>query len=198
MKLIAATNNPNKLNEFRDIFRPAGIGIISMSEAGVSSEPAETGKTLEENARIKARALWNQCRKPVIADDTGLFVDALNGEPGLKSARFSGRDHDDDANIDLLLERMKNVPEEERTARFITALCYIDADGNERIVHGCCEGWVTFERMGRGFGYEPVFCLNNGFSLAMMGQEKKDLRSHRARACHKLVYHLRNIKKIRN
>ena len=196
-EIIVATNNKNKLAEFRDIFRSGRLSVISMSEAGVAADPEENGSTIEENARIKARAVWDQCHRPVLADDTGLFVDALDGEPGVHAARYAGDPQDSDRNIDKLLEKLGDLPKEQRTARFITAICYIDEDGNERIVHGICEGWIAFERMGEGFGYEPVFCINNGFTLAQIGQAAKDRRSHRARAAHKLSFYLRDIKKIR-
>ena len=168
-----------------------------MKEAGVSVDPDENGRTIEDNARIKARAVWDLCHKPVLADDTGLFVDSLNGEPGVHAARYAGDPQDSNRNIDKLLNKLGDMPKKDRTARFITAICYIDETGNERIVHGVCEGWITFERMGEGFGYEPVFCINNGFTLAQIGREAKDRRSHRARAAHILSFYLRNVTKIR-
>lgn len=196
-EIIVATNNQNKLAEFRDIFRNNEVRVISMKEAGVSVDPDENGRTIEDNARIKARAVWDLCHKPVLADDTGLFVDSLNGEPGVHAARYAGDPQDSNRNIDKLLNKLGDMPKKDRTARFITAICYIDETGNERIVHGVCEGWITFERMGEGFGYEPVFCINNGFTLAQIGREAKDRRSHRARAAHILSFYLRNVTKIR-
>lgn len=196
-QIIVATNNKNKLAEFQDIFRSNQIHVISMKEAGIETDPEENGLTIEENARIKARAVWELCHKPVLADDTGLFVDALNGEPGVHAARYAGDPQDSERNIDKLLTKLGDLPKEKRTARFITAICYIDEMGNEHFVHGVCEGWIAFERMGIGFGYEPVFCINNGFTLAEIGRAAKDRRSHRARAAHKLAFYLRDIKKIR-
>ena len=196
-QIIVATNNKNKLAEFQDIFRSNQIHVISMKEAGIETDPEENGLTIEENARIKARAVWELCHKPVLADDTGLFVDALNGEPGVHAARYAGDPQDSERNIDKLLTKLGDLPKEKRTARFITAICYIDEMGSEHFVHGVCEGWIAFERMGVGFGYEPVFCINNGFTLAEIGRAAKDRRSHRARAAHKLAFYLRDIKKIR-
>lgn len=196
-QIIVATNNKNKLAEFQDIFKSNQIHVISMKEAGIEVDPDENGLTIEDNARIKARAVWDICHKPVLADDTGLFVDALDGEPGIHAARYAGDPQDSDRNIDKLLTKLGDLPKEKRTARFITAICYIDENGEEHFVHGICEGWIAFERMGEGFGYEPVFCIINGFTLAEIGREAKDRRSHRARAAHKLAFYLRNIKKIR-
>ena len=196
-EIIVATNNKNKLEEFRDIFRSSGINIVSMAERGIHVEPDENGSTLTENARIKAKAVWDLCHKSVIGDDTGLFVDAIDGEPGVHSARYAGLDGNNGSNIDKLLDKLKGVPKEERTARFSVCLYYIDEEGNELPVYGRCEGWIAFERLGEGFGYEPVFCLNNGFSFAEIGKVIKDRRSHRARAAHILSFYLRNIKKIK-
>lgn len=196
-ELVVATNNKNKLEEFRDIFSKMGIQVFSMAEKGISVDPDEVGKTLDENSRIKARAVWELCHCPVVGDDTGLFVDALDGEPGVFSARYAGPNGNDGSNIDKLLTKLEGVPKEKRTARFAVALCFIDATGKELMVHGRCEGWIAFERQGEGFGYEPVFCLNNGFSFAEIGKVIKDRRSHRARAAHILGFYLRNIKRIR-
>lgn len=196
-QIIVATNNRNKLEEFRDIFRSNQINVISLKDAGISVDPDENGKTIEENARIKAKAVWEICHSPVLADDTGLFVDALDGEPGVHAARYAGDPQDSERNIDKLLNKLGDLPREKRSARFITAICFIDENGGEKIVHGVCEGWIAFERLGTGFGYEPVFCINNGFTLAQIGREAKDRRSHRARAAHKLGFYLRNIRKIR-
>ena len=198
LTVIAATNNKNKLAEFRDIFEKSGISIISMAEAGIEVDPEENGLTIEENARIKARAVWELCHRPVRADDTGRFVDALGGAPGVQTARYAGEPQSSDRNIDKLLANLEGVPQAERSCRFLTAICYLDEQGNERMVHGRCEGWIGFERRGDGgFGYEPVFCLWNNFTLAELGREKKDQRSHRSRACHKLAFILGNTKKIR-
>ena len=196
-ELVIATNNENKMEEFRDIFSGTGIKVYSLRDKGIHVDPDENGTTLNENARIKARAVWDVCHCPVVGDDTGLFVDALNGEPGVHSARYAGPDGNNGGNIDKLLEKLQGVPREDRTARFAVSLCYIDEDGNEMFVHGRCEGWIAFERQGVGFGYEPVFCLNNGFSFADIGKQLKDRRSHRARAAHVLAFYLRGITKIR-
>lgn len=196
-KIVVATNNRNKLEEFRDIMSRTGVELVSMSEAGVHVEPEENGSSLTANAEIKARAVWELCRQPVLADDTGLFIDALDGRPGIYSARYAGPDGNNGGNIDKVLAELDGVPAEKRTARFITVLCLIDENGVSHYFHGSCEGWITFQREGEGFGYEPVFCVRNGFTLAMMGRAAKDRRSHRARSAHKLAFFLRGVYKLR-
>ena len=196
-RIVVATNNENKLQEFRDILRMPGVELISMSEAGVHAEPEENGKTFSANAEIKARAVWDLCHQPVLADDTGLFIDALDGRPGIYSARYAGPDGNKGGNIDKVLSELGETPKKERTARFLTVLCFIDEEGESHFFHGSCEGWITFQREGEGFGYEPIFCVRNGFTLAQMGRAAKDRRSHRARATHKLSFYLRGVYKIK-
>ena len=196
-RIVVATNNANKLAEFRDILRRAEVELVSMKEAGVHAEPEENGATLTANAYIKAKAVWDLCHQAVMADDTGLFIDALDGRPGIYSARYAGPDGNNGGNIDRVLSELGDTPREERTARFVTVVCLIDEEGKARYFHGSCEGWITFERQGEGFGYEPVFCMRNGFTLAQMGREAKDRRSHRARAAHKLGFWLRGVRKYR-
>ena len=196
-QIIVSTNNEHKLAEFQDILKNTGVRLVSLKSLGLDVDPEENGATIEANAYIKAKAVWDVTHQPVFADDTGLFVDALNGEPGVHTARYAGEPQDSDKNIDLLLSKLGNLPKEERNARFATAICYVDEEGNPTFYHGVCEGWIAFERQGTGFGYEPVFCIHNGFTLAQIGMEAKDRRSHRARATHKLAFGLRNIKKIR-
>ncbi len=196
-KIIIATNNSNKMAEFRDILKSAGFEAVSMKEAGVHAEPEENGSTMTANAEIKARAVWDLCHTPVLGDDTGLFIDALDGRPGVYSARYAGPDGNKGGNIDKVLGELGDLPKEKRSARFLTVICLIDEHGVSHYFHGCCEGWITFQREGEGFGYEPIFCIRNGFTLAQMGMAAKDRRSHRARASHKLVFYLRGVKKIK-
>lgn len=196
-KIIVATNNRNKLAEFRDILSTVDVELVSLAEAGINADPDENGTTLTANAEIKARAVYDQCHMPVMADDTGLFIDALDGRPGIYSARYAGPDGNNGGNIDKVLAELGSTPRKKRTARFITVICLIDENGVSHYFHGCCEGWIAFERQGIGFGYEPIFCMNNGFSLADMGQKAKDRRSHRARATHKLAFYLRETRKYK-
>ena len=121
-QIVAATNNPGKLAEFRAILAPLGIDVISMKEAGIHSEPEETGTTFEENARIKAQAASQAAGMPALADDSGLCVDALDGAPGIHTARFGGAISQAEKNA-LLLSRMTGIPKEKRTARFVSAVC---------------------------------------------------------------------------
>ena len=192
-RIVVATNNRNKLAEFRDILKNKDVELLSMAEAGVRADPDENGKTLTQNAYIKAKAVYDLCGCAVLADDTGLFIDALDGRPGIYSARYAGPDGNNGSNIDKVLGELGDLPAEQRTARFITVICLLDEQGEAHYFHGRCEGWITFERLGEGFGYEPVFCIHNGFTLAQMGRAAKDRRSHRARAGHKLGFYLDGV-----
>ena len=127
MKIIAATKNKNKIKEFGEILK--GFEIISQEEAGVDIDVEETGTTFEENSLLKAMAIYRATGIAAIADDSGLEVDALGGEPGIYSARYGGEGLDDKGRVQLLLKNMKDIPDEKRTARFVCAITYVDADG---------------------------------------------------------------------
>lgn len=181
MKIILASNNKNKLREFREILEPLGYELISQSEAGADIEAEETGTTFEENAYIKAKAAYDLTHLPVIADDSGLEVDALGGEPGIYSARYT----EEGKRCEKVLEKMEGVPDEKRTARFICAVCYIDENGESFIVKGVCEGKIGYEKRGtNGFGYDPIFMYGER-SFAEISAEEKDNVSHRADALRK-------------
>ncbi len=184
MKFIIATHNQKKLAELRRILSPLGIEALTADEAGVSFDDVEeTGGTFEENAQIKARALFNGSGFGTIADDSGLCVDALGGAPGIYSARYSGEHGNDADNIALLLKNMENVPESERTARFVCSICCVMPSGEEFTVRGECEGKIGCECVGDGgFGYDPVFMLPDGRSMAQLTKEEKDAISHRGNA----------------
>ncbi|MCM1579609.1 MAG: RdgB/HAM1 family non-canonical purine NTP pyrophosphatase [Ruminococcus sp.] len=178
MKIILTSNNKNKLREFREILEPAGFEVISQSEAGVDIEAEENGETFEENARIKARAVYDRLKMPVIADDSGLEVDMLGGEPGVRSARYAEVGH----RRERVLRELEGVPWDKRTARFVCVICYIDEEGNEHFARGECEGKIGYENRGEnGFGYDPIF-MYNGKSFAELSAEEKNRISHRARA----------------
>lgn len=181
MKIIAATKNKNKLREFGEILK--GFEIISQEEAGLDIEVEETGSTFEENSMLKARAIYEASRLPAIADDSGLVVDALGGEPGVYSARYGGEGLDDKGRVELLLKNMKEVPKEERTARFVCAITLVDGD---RVItaRGECEGVITYEPSGEnGFGYDPVFFVQEyNKTLAEATPEEKNAISHRGKA----------------
>lgn len=192
MEWIAATNNAHKLEEMRRILGKMGHTVLSQKEAGIALEPEETGTTFAENAAIKAQAIAKASGKAAIADDSGLCVDALNGAPGVYSARFCGHHGDDDANNEKLLAEMQNVPEEKRGARFVSAICVALPDGTQAVWHGECPGKIAFALEGtNGFGYDPLFIpafigkgLENKENLtyAQLSAEQKDAISHRGAA----------------
>lgn len=183
MKLILATNNQNKLREFREVLEPLGYEVLSQSEAGVSADPEENGKTFRENAYIKAKAVYDLCGEPVIADDSGLEVDALNGEPGVYSARYAEPGH----RIEKLLKNLEGVPDEKRTARFRCCICYLDKEGDAFFAEGTCEGKIGYEKRGsNGFGYDPVFMVGDK-SMAEMTADEKNAISHRGNAIRALA-----------
>ena len=181
MKIIAATKNKNKLREFGEILK--GFEIISQEEAGVDIDVEETGTTFEENSYLKAKAIYDITGITTIADDSGLCVDALGGEPGVYSARYGGEGYDDKGRVQLLLKNMKDVPNEERTARFV---CVITLVGDEGVLtaRGECEGRIDYEPKGEnGFGYDPVFYVDRfEKTLAEVTPEEKNSISHRGKA----------------
>lgn len=189
MTFLIATNNQHKLLEMQRILSPLGIGTLSLKAAGVDlSGVEETGQTFEENAYIKARAAFLLSGMPVIADDSGLIVDALNGEPGVYSARYSGENATDAKNIEKLLSKMKNIPEEQRTARFVCAICCIFSQTDKIFASGACEGKIAFSTLGEsGFGYDPVFIADGVRSFAQLSETEKDSISHRGKAFHQLA-----------
>lgn len=183
MKFIIASNNKHKLLEISRILKPLGAEAVSAREAGAAElEPEENGETFAENAYIKAKAFCEHTGAPCIADDSGLCVDYLDGEPGVYSARYAGIHGDDEANIDKLLEKLDGVPVKERTARFVCAVCCVFPDGTMLTAEGACEGSIGFERRGDGgFGYDPVFYVGEK-SFAQLSADEKDEISHRGQA----------------
>ena len=181
MKIIAATKNKNKLREFGEILK--GFEIISQEEAGVDIDVEETGTTFEENSMLKAKAIFEATGITTIADDSGLCVDALNGDPGVYSARYGGEGYDDKGRVQLLLENMKDIPDEKRTARFVCVITLVGADG-VLTARGECEGKIDYEPKGEnGFGYDPVFFVEQyGKTMAEATPEEKNAISHRGKA----------------
>ena len=179
---VIATNNAHKLHEIRDILENDRRKFVSMKEAHIATDPEETGTTFEENALIKARAACKASGMPALADDSGLEVDALNGEPGIRSARYcQGSDQD---RVDFLLKKMENVPDERRGAQFVSAIACVYPDGTEFAIRGICRGEILRENHGEGgFGYDPVFYVPaEGETFSSMAQERKNQISHRANA----------------
>lgn len=189
MKIVFATNNKHKLEEIKDILGK-DFEIVSLAEIGCHEDIPETGLTLEENARQKSTYIVEHYNHDCFADDTGLEVDALNGEPGVHSARYAeGTDHDNEANMRKLLSKMSNV--KDRTARFRTVISLI-INGVEHQFEGRVEGRIATEKHGKeGFGYDPIF-IPEGYnkSFAELGEEVKNQISHRARAVKKLAEYL--------
>ena len=188
-KLVMATNNANKLREAREILSPLGIEVLSQSDAGVSCEPDENGLTFEENAMIKAKAVYEACSLPVIADDSGLCVDALDGRPGVYSARYAPKGQE----CEKLLDEMKDVPEGSRSARFMCNVAYITEKGSA-VFAGSCEGTIGDEKRGtNGFGYDPVFMVGDRTMAELSAEEKNEI-SHRGAALRELYRYLENKK----
>ena len=183
MKLVLASKNQHKLVELQTILGQMGIEVVLQSELGIDVDVEETGVTFAENAMLKAKAVMEASGMAAIADDSGLVVDALNGEPGVYSARYGGRPTDLDRTM-LLLENMKDVPEEKRTGRFVSAIACALPDGREVTAEGVCEGTILFELRGNGgFGYDPVFYVPAlGKTFAQAGAEEKNAISHRGNA----------------
>ncbi|HBG69499.1 MAG: non-canonical purine NTP pyrophosphatase, RdgB/HAM1 family [Bacteroidetes bacterium GWF2_43_63] len=191
MKLVFATNNAHKLEEARQILLPF-VEVISLNDAGFFEDIEETGLTLEANASIKATTIFAATGLDCFADDTGLEIEALDGRPGVYSARYAGPGHDFSANVDKVLEELQN--ESNRCARFRTAVSLI-LDGKEFFFEGIVEGSIMFERAGTGgFGYDPVF-RPDGFlkSFAELNSDEKNAISHRGRALAKMVDFLKTL-----
>ena len=179
---VIATNNEHKLKEIRAILETDKRKFLSMREAGIHTDPEETGTTFEENALIKARAACAASGLPAMADDSGIAVDALNGGPGIFSARYcEGSDED---RVHFLLKNLENVPDGQRGGRFVSAIACVFPDGTEFTVRGECFGQILREMRGAGgFGYDPVFFdPKENATFAQIPQERKNEISHRARA----------------
>ncbi len=190
MELIFASHNENKVNEIRQML-PDSIQLLSLNDIGFHDEIAETGSSLEENAKIKAETIFNLNGKPVFADDSGLFVEALSGAPGVYSARYAGTGNSQDNIRKLLAELGEN---ENRLAYFMTVFCIISQNG-AFYLDGKAEGNITKQPKGvEGFGYDPVF-LPHGFNktFAEMTHEEKNQISHRHKAVQKLINFVRNL-----
>lgn len=193
--IIFATGNKNKMIEIRMILEDLGCKILSQKEAGIQADVVEDGKTFEENALIKATTIADIARKMpeyknavVLADDSGLEIDALNKEPGIYSARYMGEDTSYDIKNQALIDRLEGVPDEKRTARFVCAIAAALPDGSTEVVRGTMEGRIGYEITGEnGFGYDPIFYLPQfGCSSAELEPEKKNELSHRGEGLRKM------------
>lgn len=194
---MLATRNAKKLDELQRILDAEGlpIEIVSLAAFPDAPEVAETESTFAGNALLKARAIAQATGLPAVADDSGLCVDALNGMPGVLSARWAGGHGDDDANLDLVLGQISDVPDRRRTASFQCAAAVALPDGTERVVEGSVEGTLLRARRGgNGFGYDPIFVpLGYDVTTAEMSAEEKDAISHRGQAMRALVPVLRDL-----
>lgn len=192
-RVIVATKNKGKLKEIKEILREFDFEILSMEEAGVSEDIEETGQTFEENAIIKATGIQKLTGAMVIADDSGLEVDALNGAPGIFSARYSGEHANDLKNNQKLLDELKEVPDRDRTARFVCAIAVALGENKVFTVRGTVDGVIGHAPAGEnGFGYDPLFYLAQyGKTMAQLTPEEKNKISHRGMALVKMVNELR-------
>ena len=193
MKIVFATNNPNKLKEIQSLI-PKEIEIISLNEIGCTDDIPETGDTLEANAFQKAYYIKDNFNYDCFADDTGLEIDELNGDPGVYSARYAGPERNANTNINKVLNELKG--KKNRKAQFRTAIALILKD-EEHLFEGKVEGYISKDKQGNeGFGYDPIFIPENDIrSFAQMSMQEKGAISHRGRAVKKLVTYLNNLSK---
>lgn len=194
-KIIFATGNEGKMREVRLILADLGLPVLSMKEAGVELDIEENGTTFAENARIKAMAVWEKTGNIVLADDSGLVVDYLNGEPGIYSARYLGEDTSYEIKNQAILDRLAEAKEEERTARFVSAIAAVLPDGTILQTEGVIEGMIAHEPAGNGgFGYDPIFYLPEyGMTSAEIPTEKKNEISHRGKALQSMKEKLKGV-----
>ncbi|PRW62889.1 RdgB/HAM1 family non-canonical purine NTP pyrophosphatase [Actinopolyspora mortivallis] len=197
-RLLLATRNTKKLVELRRILEDAGVGdveVVGLDDVPEFPEAPETGATFEENALAKATDAVRATGLPAVADDSGLSVDALNGMPGVLSARWAGGHGDDRANLELVLGQLRDVPDERRGAAFVAAAALVTPDGSETVVRGTWPGRIVREPRGtNGFGYDPIFVPEGeSRTSAELSSAEKDADSHRGRALRELLPHLRQL-----
>lgn len=192
MELIIASNNKGKVKEYKDIFETLGYQVYSQGEKDIQLEVEETGTTFEENAVLKAQAIYDLTHNCVISDDSGLEVEALNNEPGIYSARYKGLDTEHERRI-AIIEGLKNS--DNRKARFVTSICFIDETGEKHLFTGIWNGTIAYEEEGtNGFGYDPIFISEDahGKTTASLPITFKETYSHRAKAVKMLMNYLNN------
>jgi XTP/dITP diphosphohydrolase len=186
-KLLIATNNEGKAREYRSLLRGIPYRLVTMADEGITTDVPETGKTFEENAILKATTLAAESGLLTLADDSGLEVDALDGKPGVLSHRYAGENATDRELVDFLLQKLKDTPEDKRTARFRCVIAIAAPEGEVKVCSGECRGVLTTNPRGyNGFGYDPIFYLPElGRTMAELSPEEKNKISHRARAVEK-------------
>lgn len=188
IEILFATSNAGKAKEVQAMFSDLDVDVKTLREEGIDIEIEENGQTFAENALIKAKAIAGMTDKIVLADDSGLVVDYLNGEPGIYSARYMGEDTSYDIKNARILERMEGVPDDQRTARFVCAMAAIMSGGEVICTEGIMEGLIGYEMKGtNGFGYDPIFYLPEyGMTSSEISPEKKNEISHRGKALRKM------------
>ena len=194
-KLVLATRNQGKITEFRRILEalaPGEIELVGVDQFPDLVDVDETGSTFEENSLLKARYTCLATGLPAIADDSGLCVDALNGDPGIYSARWAGEHGNEQANLEKVLDQLRDVPDEKRTAHFMCVASLVLPDGREQVAEGRFEGHILHAPVGEnGFGYDPIFQpLGLSISSAQMSAEEKDLVSHRGKSLRSIAPHV--------
>ncbi len=193
-EIVFASTNKGKIKEMNALLKGTGIRLLSLSDIGFTQTIEETGTTFEANARIKARAVCAFCGLPAFSDDSGLAIDALDGAPGVYSARFLGEDTPYEIKNRIVIEKLEGIPPEKRTARYECAVCCVFPGGGEIVTHGVCEGTIGFELRGaNGFGYDPIFYIGER-SLAEFTDDQKNAVSHRGQAVRAFVECLKEYK----
>lgn len=194
-KFIVASRNKGKLNEIKEILHDFPFDVISMEEAGIFKEIDEHGETFEQNAMIKAMEVFDATNEIVLADDSGLEVDYLDGAPGIYSSRFAGENSTDEARNKKLLKLLEGVPFEKRTARFVCAIAVVFPGGDKFTVKETCEGVIGLELKGKnGFGYDPLFYMPEyKMTMSQMEPQQKHEISHRGKALRMMVEKLREM-----
>ena len=197
-KIIFATGNEGKMREVRMILQDLGVEILSLKEAGIAADVEENGTTFEENAVIKATEIMKMCGEIVLADDSGLEVDALNKEPGIYSARYMGHDTSYHIKNKSLIDRLEGKSGEERNARFVCVIAAAFPDGRVFTTRGTMEGQIGYEERGKnGFGYDPIFYLPEyGCYSAELPLEEKNKLSHRGKALRLMKEKLKELQEV--
>ena len=187
--IILTTNNKSKVKEISEMMSGSDITFVSLADAGINVEVEETGTTFEENALLKAREICKLSGKPTISDDSGLEIDALDGAPGIYSSRFMGEDTSYDIKNNALIEKLENVADPDRTARFRCCMALVLPDGREFVTEGAMEGIIAIEPKGiNGFGYDPIlFIPEYNRTSAELSSEEKNNISHRGEALRKMI-----------
>ena len=184
MKIVVATGNLNKIQEIKDVLKDTDFDVLSMRDVGIDADIEETGSTFAENALIKARFASKVTGETAIADDSGLEIDFLNKQPGIFSARYGGEATPYSVKNKMIIDKMKDVPFEKRTARFVCSMAAVMDDGEEKVITRTIEGYIGFEEKGEnGFGYDPIFYIPEyGKTMAELEMQLKNRISHRGKA----------------